>query len=228
MNKTILVVLNHEVSAFNAVSSLCRDLVGRGYKVVIATIPPFGEFVRALGFDCSIIKAKRVPIHSAAYKDKRQWPSLRRKRLRNTVAEMKAISEMIMDQQASIVLIDQICWWNAIPVLKKGLPFVAVSTCLAASYDPIVPPVFFDRVPAGVRLSGDKVGTVGVLGNLVSWSRLALFRKKDGSNFPVRQRLCPTPGGAHDQLCARHVRRLGGQTAWGEYGPRLRAKEIVL
>lgn len=209
----ILILLNQEVSAFNASFSIARDLSELGYRVVYAVIPIFETYIAKNNFEYKVIK----PLST----DKQERKEL------SPFQEVEAIEELFTIDIPKLVFIDQLIWWKSTPFIKRNIPVVGLNTCLASAWSLMAPPVFSGIIPNA------KVDLLLRIQCLIAWLKIFLGYCSPCDNVDVFKIIAANYFG-RSWLGTLHVtfkklvNKHGGSVRWGEYGYRLDVPELVM
>jgi len=229
--KTIVIVLHQEVSAYHATFKLARELSGKGFRIVYAGDSSFQRYAVAQGFEYKVIEAdpgfiqqitasqKSDPIPQGTFEKKRYDIRLKNERKRKLSQHLSEKAEKWLEKERPVLaLIGQACMYNSIPFLKKGVLFAGLDTNLGAPINLRVPPVFTKTIPPR------RLNPATYLRNLAGWLKIyARLLFKETVEF-----LSLCYGFGIFQLSSAHsekkvIKKYGGKVQWWEYG-RLRLK----
>jgi zeaxanthin glucosyltransferase len=227
---TILIILFHEMSAFNASLRLARRLGEEGYRVVYAGDPLYEKYILIHHFEYRVLKVEMF-YNQEIFKDFHKNGLLgkfpRHPRMENQQAEyiLQELGKWVEHDPPHLVLLEQFMWFFSIPFLQRKIPIIGLNNCLASAFrlnKGIIPPVFSRVMPA------PRPNLFSRIRHLTAWLKIygeVLY--DDISDYMVlRSGLKKMPALTHYKAMSL-VKKYSGKILLGEYGHRLQVPELV-
>jgi zeaxanthin glucosyltransferase len=156
---TIGVLVPPSPGHLNPMNSLGRELLGRGHRVVVATVPDARDAVLASGMEVIMLGAGKFPeghLHEMHARLGRiqGWPALK-----YTLEVMNQFARTILDEApdafrsigADLLLVDQAAPGGPAVADFLGLPYVTVANALMFNFELEIPPASTIWLPARSR-----------------------------------------------------------------------------
>ncbi len=222
----ILLLLWPEPSAYNASFKFSRLLVENGYRVIYTGMSDFKRHVLNQGFEFHVIAEIDYFILKKMRENRESRLSRWLCRKPHPSSEeylllLQKLEEYLTAHPPDLVLLHPSAFDYSIPFLKLKIPIIGINNELASVFNTGNPPVFSGIIPRS------STGWISRVRNFLAWVKL--YRWYCHKKIVTDLDLFFSHGMSFRNFRPRSlVKKYGGGTGWGEYGPRLKVPEIFL